>query len=194
VKEFRVLVKVRNNRLIQRREELGLSAPRLAEKMGVNYHSYVQLESMKDSPLDSAGEWRAIAVTIAEFHAVSLDELFPEAVQQIRQASAMRLMDGGELAALASGEFRQTEALMPDEIVARKQLVESTREALDKLSPRKAKAMKLRFGFNGNEPATIRTVGNQLGGICVERSRQIIEDGLRRLRHPSISKQLRDVK
>lgn len=50
-KEFRVDVKIKNNRLIAAREERGLSAPQLCAAAGIVYSNYIRIESLQDSPI-----------------------------------------------------------------------------------------------------------------------------------------------
>jgi RNA polymerase primary sigma factor len=52
---------------------------------------------------------------------------------------------------------------------------------LDRLEPREAAVLRLRFGLNGEEPRTLQEIGERLG-LTRERVRQIERDGLKRLR------------
>lgn len=52
MKDFDVTVKLRNNRLLERREALGLSAPQLAEAAGITYGQYNAYEYLRRSPLN----------------------------------------------------------------------------------------------------------------------------------------------
>jgi RNA polymerase sigma factor (sigma-70 family) len=181
MKTFRVLVKVRNNLLIQRREELGLSPRQFAEKVGLNYCSYLKLESMKESPLALNGDWRPSALRIAEYHAVSLDELWPEAVRQVEQASAMRLMDRHELAALGGGQARQARQLMADPglPISELELRDAVTRAVGWLSPRDEAVVRARFGHE----LTLGEVGEQMS-LSKQRVLQCELRAMRKLRRP----------
>jgi RNA polymerase primary sigma factor len=65
------------------------------------------------------------------------------------------------------------------------------REVLQTLSPRERKILELRFGLVDQRPRTLEEVGKDFG-ITRERIRQIEAKALRKLRHPSRAKQLRD--
>ena len=62
---------------------------------------------------------------------------------------------------------------------------------LDGLAERERKVISLRFGLEDGHPRTLEEVGREFG-VTRERIRQIEAKALRKLRHPSRSKKLRD--
>ncbi|MGH8246932.1 MAG: RNA polymerase sigma factor RpoD [Gammaproteobacteria bacterium] len=66
----------------------------------------------------------------------------------------------------------------------------ATRDALEGLTPREAKVLRMRFGIDMNTDHTLEEVGKQFD-VTRERIRQIEAKALRKLRHPSRSDQLR---
>jgi RNA polymerase primary sigma factor len=62
---------------------------------------------------------------------------------------------------------------------------------LGTLTPREARILRLRFGLHNGRSYTLEEVGKKFG-LTRERIRQIEGRALRRLRHPSRSRQLRD--
>jgi RNA polymerase primary sigma factor len=63
-------------------------------------------------------------------------------------------------------------------------------DALDSLTPREARVLRLRYGLEDGEDYTLEQVGEKLG-LTRERIRQIQAQALRRLRHPSRSRNLK---
>ena len=70
-------------------------------------------------------------------------------------------------------------------------LKEQLNDVLRTLTPREAKVLALRFGLEDGHPHTLEEVGSEFG-VTRERIRQIEAKALRKLRHPSRSKKLKD--
>jgi RNA polymerase primary sigma factor len=89
------------------------------------------------------------------------------------------------------GQFIEDEdSPAPAEVAARALLAEKMSELLDTLTPREARILRLRYGMEDGRAYTLKEVGAKFG-LTRERIRQIERKALRRLRHPSRSRQLR---
>ncbi|OOB80215.1 MAG: RNA polymerase sigma factor RpoD [Epulopiscium sp. Nuni2H_MBin003] len=90
------------------------------------------------------------------------------------------------------GDFIPDEdAPVPSEVAAFTLLKEQLIEVLDTLTEREQKVLKLRFGLDDGRARTLEEVGHEFN-VTRERIRQIEAKALRKLRHPSRSKKLRD--
>ena len=90
------------------------------------------------------------------------------------------------------GDFIQDEdASEPSEAASLTLLKEQLAEVLDTLTPREKKVLELRFGMVDGRTRTLEEVGKEFN-VTRERIRQIEAKALRKLRHPSRSKRLRD--
>ena len=78
----------------------------------------------------------------------------------------------------------------PIEAVINTDLEERTRGVLKTLTPREEKVLRMRFGIGEKSDHTLEEVGQDFE-VTRERIRQIEAKALRKLRHPSRSKQLR---
>lgn len=76
--------------------------------------------------------------------------------------------------------------------VAKIELEQLISKALDTLTEREVEVLKLRFGLVDGRQRTLDEVAKILGGCTRERIRQIENKAIRKLRHPSRSKQIRD--
>ena len=83
------------------------------------------------------------------------------------------------------------DALSPAEQAADVLLREHIEEVMETLTPREAKVLKLRFGLQDGRMRTLEEVGKEFD-VTRERIRQIEAKALRKLRHPSRSKKLKD--
>ncbi len=94
--------------------------------------------------------------------------------------------DGGSL-----GDFIEDKnALQPIEAAIRTNLKETTTRILSSLSPREERVLRMRFGIGMSSDSTLEEVGKQFQ-VTRERIRQIEAKALRKLKHPTRSKQMR---
>ena len=83
------------------------------------------------------------------------------------------------------------DAPAPAEAVASTLLKEQLMEVLGSLTPREARVLRLRYGLDDGKARTLEEVGREFN-VTRERIRQIEAKALRKLRHPSRSKKLKD--
>jgi RNA polymerase primary sigma factor len=83
------------------------------------------------------------------------------------------------------------DAAAPADIAVSLLLKEQIQEVLQTLSDREARVLQLRFGLEDGRSRTLEEVGQEFG-VTRERIRQIEAKALRKLRHPTVSRKLRD--
>ena len=90
------------------------------------------------------------------------------------------------------GDFVEDESSeTPSDRVSTTMLKETLLVVLNSLTPREEKVLRLRYGVDDGRPRTLEEVGREFN-VTRERIRQIEAKALRKLRHPSRSKHLRD--
>ncbi len=118
-----------------------------------------------------------------------------EKVQQIRKIAQEPISleaPVGEEEDSSLGDFiSDPGALDPYEYTAKQKLREELDDALKTLTPREARVLQLRFGLIDGRTRTLEEVGKEFN-VTRERIRQIEAKALRKLKHPSRSKKLKD--
>lgn len=90
------------------------------------------------------------------------------------------------------GDFIEDDnASAPSDVAAATMLREQLINILHKLTPREEKVLRLRYGIDDGRPRTLEEVGHEFN-VTRERIRQIEAKALKKLRHPSKSKKLKD--
>ncbi len=127
---------------------------------------------------------------VAEVMEISVEKV--RAIHKIAQEPVSLETPIGEEEDSTLGDFiKDADALAPEDAASGSMLKEQLMEALDSLSPREQKVLKLRFGLEDGRSRTLEEVGRRFD-VTRERIRQIEAKALRRLKHPSKSKKLKD--
>src|SRR5699024_6434315 len=113
-------------------------------------------------------------------------------IQRIAQEPVSLETPIGEADDSHLGDFiRDQEAVSPSDHAAYELLKEQLEDVLDTLTDREENVLRLRFGLDDGRTRKLEEVG-KVFGVTRERIRQIEAKALRKLRHPSRSKRLKD--
>lgn len=127
---------------------------------------------------------------VAERMEISVEKV--QQIQKIAQEPISLESPVGEEEDSSLGDFiSDPHALDPYEYTAKMKLREELDNVLATLTPREERVLRLRFGLDDGRPRTLEEVGRE---FCVtrERIRQIEAKALRKLKHPSRSRKLKD--
>ncbi len=131
----------------------------------------------------------------AEEIADKMDGMTPEKVREIQKISLEPVSletPIGEEDDSHLGDFIEDESAMsPDDYAANELLKDELNEVLLELTDREEKVLRLRFGLDDGRTRTLEEVGKEFS-VTRERIRQIEAKALRKLKHPSRSKRLKD--
>lgn len=131
----------------------------------------------------------------AEEIAVQMEGMTPEKVREIQKISLEPVSletPIGEEDDSHLGDFIEDEgAMSPDDYASNELLKDELNEVLLELTDREEKVLRLRFGLDDGRTRTLEEVGKEFN-VTRERIRQIEAKALRKLKHPSRSKRLKD--
>ena len=113
-------------------------------------------------------------------------------IQKISQEPVSLETPIGEEEDSQLGDFiEDSQAIVPPDAASFSMLQEQLTQVLDSLAERERKVIELRFGLVDGHPRTLEEVGREFG-VTRERIRQIENKAIRKLRHPSRAKKIKD--
>jgi len=122
-------------------------------------------------------------------------EMAPEKVEEIIKVSQLPISlespIGDEEDSHLGDFIEDRNTLPPADVASRQLLKEQIEEVLNTLTPREQRVLQLRFGLEDGRSRTLEEVGKEFS-VTRERIRQIEAKALRKLRHPSRSRKLKD--
>jgi RNA polymerase primary sigma factor len=122
-------------------------------------------------------------------------EIAPEKVEEIIKVSQLPISlespIGDEEDSHLGDFIEDRNTLPPADVASRQLLKEQIEEVLNTLTPREQRVLQLRFGLEDGRSRTLEEVGKEFN-VTRERIRQIEAKALRKLRHPSRSRKLKD--
>ena len=189
MKDYRVMVTVKNNRLLSAIEEAGFaSVSEFCKEFGISDTEVGKYINMKKSPLTASGNMSKTASKIIDALNCSIDDIFSEdQIWQPLEKNKSRIdldrEDINDVLGLGFTELMEVEHenyLLP-------QYVKSVLDSVG-LTDKQSKVIEMRFGINGKE-SDIDDIAKKLD-VSRERIYQIERRALRKIRQSDISEQL----
>lgn len=192
MKDYRLRVKVVNNRILEAMEERGIAAASdLSRLSGVSQSEVGYYINMKQSPMtkgtvNEAPRIRVSAYKICDALGKTIYDLFND--QQLnfpvlKNATDLKVDEADMVKSL---DYCDPIALLEDSMDG-----ETAVDVLfSKLSDREQHVINMRFGIGCDSDYSLAEVGDKLS-LSVERVRQIEAKALRKMRHPSVANEVR---
>lgn len=184
MKDYELQIAVKNAPLLNLMRMNGVkSLAQLQRLTDTPYNSLVNLANLKISIFGALGEPRQFVVKVADFFGVLPENLAPEAQHYVglEKNRATVQVDAEQMFALTN----QAE-INPDALLEHQEMIDSTHDALNKLTVNQRKVLTMRYMEN----KTLQQCSDVMN-VTRERIRQIEMKALRILRHPNNSQQLR---
>lgn len=195
MKDLRIIARVYNNQLRERRETLGLTQKALSERAGICCSDYARLEAMSASPVTSAigpfgkprvPTWTKPARSIASFYGLPPEDLFPDAVKLVTRTKAEIRVNAEEMAAMLCPPAETD----PQKLLASAEDNAALEKSLGLLSSGERLVIECRWGLRDGVEMTLADIAERM---CLSRGRvhQIESKALWKLRN---SEPLREIK
>lgn len=182
-KDIRLLVRLKNNQLLSRRENLGMTVKAMADLIGISYNQYCKFENLKLNPVsERTGIWTGPARKVAMYFDASPEVLWPDWVRQLKSVEMVREVDWEDAQHLLMGDYTQRRALHPYEVAESFQLKEQIERALGTLEERDRDFLVRAFGIG--VPQETEAEIARAEGLSRSRVNQIIGRAVRYLRLP----------
>ena len=186
MKPLEVTISIRNNRLKRRRLDLGLNQAQLCRAVGISSQTdYSELESLRRSPFNSRGVLRPIARKLCDYHGVGADDLWPDEVLRVRRTKMSVEIDAAQVPRLMldpDPARMLTDDATPEALTMDHEAQERLRAAIADLPERMRRAVELRHGFVDGRAWEYHEIAEDMGR-SLERARQLVVQGLRRIEH-----------
>ncbi len=178
---FRLVAKLRNNRMIRLREALGFSsaAAFCRAHSDIVHTTYCRYESLQESPWsDHQHDWHRLARRIASALGTEPEYIWPEVVLAVKKTEAIREVQAAEVMQMMAPAART-----PEDHLLASETTGAVLGSLILLPERTRFCIERAMGLDGEEAETYGEIGEQLRPpVGRERVRQIVEHGLATIR------------
>lgn len=179
MKPLRLLMRVKNNKMVTYREMLGMTSKEAAEKIST---SWPGLENMKRSPIlrkasksdDGGPDWSDAARTISEHLGESLEDIWPDEIRDLKMHATS--------VAVGVEDLRPA---LPKEVEVSQLSTRLGKTLASALTPREEWVLRSRAGMlkDYDNPERHEDIGKEFD-VTAGRIRQIEAKAMRKLRHP----------
>lgn len=189
--DVRIQLRFRNDLLQRLVDESESPIYKIVELCKVDLSTFHGLKSLQRSPFLGSDEYSNGAKRIAEFFSLPPEVLFPPELYRVKFPSKIeKAFPVEKIACLLESDEQKRRALPPHENYEEIEKKEILSKMLDTLTPRERRIIELRFGLSGENSHTLEEIGADFE-VTRDRIRQIEARALRKLRHPSNSRLLR---
>jgi len=186
MKDYRIKITIRNDRLLNAIEDKGIPSVRqFCQLYKLNYNLVVQIISGKVKPLNDLGRPIRLVEQIIDILDISLEDAFTERqLKGFAKTNYEISVAEKELKQLVNPVKNQEQRLIESDVKISIQNAFSKR-----LNAREEKILRMHYGFNGGKEHTRKEL-SELFNVSISRISEIIIKAERKLKHPSVSKDI----
>ena len=183
MKDYRVKITIRNDRLLSAIEDLNFpSVAQFCNAYSLDYQRITEIISGKLKPLDKNGKPLSLVYNLLDILNISLEDAFTE--RQLhgfhKTSYQMRVIEK-DLKKLLTPTYNQEQKMIEQDVKTK--LIEAFTK---RLSPREEKIIRLKYGFDEGREHTDTEIA-KIFKISTSRVGQIREKAERKLKHPSVA-------
>lgn len=189
MKELRIRITLKNNRLYSAVKDTGMTAKQFCKANNLPYNHYNGFVCLRICPFKTfrgqpTGEWKDTVLDFSKALGYSPEYLFPEDLMVIKKTKTEREMDTKELMELS---FRDPVSIQNSSVQAwidgeaKDIIIESVRQAVEQLSPVERDLIQNQFGI-GKEGKEITKILAQKHGIAPDTAYGAINRALKKLK------------
>lgn len=190
-KDIRLIIQIKNERLISQREALGFNQNQMADFCGISASTYGRIENLKEYPFNvTTYEWNDSAKKIAKSCKMLEEDIFPEAFKFISKSKIVKSISLEEIPNI--NRIASSTALgLPEQTFVDNEFMSKIDLLLKTLpSARMEKIVRMRFGLEPwDREYTFEEIGSEFE-VQKDRARQIFEKTIRYLRAPTRTKKI----
>ena len=186
MKDYRIKITIRNERLLTAIESLGfVSVRQFCAQHALDYQRVTEIIRGKLKPLDTKGRVIKIVEELLEITGVTLEEAFTKRqLQGFHKASFEMKVVEKDLKKLINPIKNQEQRVIEQDVKLK--LIEAFAV---RLSSKEEKVIRLAYGFDDGHEHTLEEMG-QIFGVSRSRIGQIKQRAERKLRHPSVASKI----
>jgi RNA polymerase sigma factor (sigma-70 family) len=191
-KEYRLEIRVRNNTVLKRIEQLGYdSIPAFCRDKGLPYHLVNEIIAFKLPFYGKRGNISGSIIKLADALNMLPDHIYPPERRGKPLTQNKYIVESRGVDLMQVANSLRADSLPPDERKMLDDFAPTIQLLLNELTPRQKEVLERRFGLIDGYEETLDDVGAALG-VGRERIRQIEAKAMRRMRHPDRSRNLRE--
>ena len=180
-KDIAVLIRIKNNNLLSRREALGFTQEAMAKEIGLAGSRYGKLENLKEMPIRKDMSWNDAAKKCSDYFNCPPEDLFPEYFQYITKTWAKIELTAAQTQSFLNPAVNTPVIETPEDALRAKEGTHYLQQVVRDLTLREQKTVNMYFGLDGDGESTFDEIAEEFF-VTRTRIRQVFDKAMRKMR------------